>query len=497
VAGASAARFDNGFVHDDVAMLAGGMVTDPSRVGEVFTSHTLVAHGPSAALPMDTYRPIPLLTFFWDAWLSGTRPWAYHLTSLLLHLGVIAVLFMTIRELVPSASIWVQASASLFFGLSPQLVEAHVWINGRSDPLATLFGLAALLAFRRAARATGGGSWWRALLCASLFLLGLLSKEVLLFALPLFALGPIATGTWRQRAFRLLPLCAAACAYLGLRAGALGGLRSSRDSEQLRLALHNLPILWADGLRELFAPVHLYLRGLRDEYTALGTAQYLGVIVIVLAIGTGGWVVRKRLPVLTWSLGFYAATLAPASLISAVLWPGFGRFLYLPCAGLTLGLAQAFDAIERAVAERGAAAGARTSLRSRGALYALCAGYLAFLAVQQSIYTRDYHSEYALYAAALREAPGSASAHARMAAYQARLGKLDEALAGYRRAIELDGSEPSYPLQAVYFSMKARRFVEAQEIATHALVTLPERYSAGFQQLLARVRSGGSPPDGR
>jgi protein O-mannosyl-transferase len=495
-AGASAARFENGFVHDDVAMLAGGMITDPSRIGEVFTSHTLVAHGPSDALPMDTYRPIPLLTFFWDAWLSGKQPWSYHLTNLLLHLAAVTVLFMAIRELVPAASIWVRAGAGLFFGLSPQLVEAHVWINGRSDPLATLFGLGALLAFHRGARATGGGVGWRVLLAATLFLLGLLSKEVLLFALPLFALGPIAIGTWRQRAFCLLPLLAAACAYLGLRAGALGGLHSSRDTEQLRLALHNLPILWIDGLRELFAPAHLYLRSLRDEYHAFGTAQYLGVIMIALALGAGGWVVRKRLPMLSWSLAFYAATLAPASLITAVLWPGFGRFLYLPCAGLTLGLAQALDAIGRAVAERSTAAGTRIAERVRGVLAALFAAYLAFLAVQQSVYTRDYQSEYALYAAALRKAPDSASAHARMATYQALTGKVDEALAGYRRAIELDASEPSYPLQAVYFSMKARRFAEAQEIATHALVTLPERYAPGFQQLLARMRSGAPPADG-
>jgi len=496
VAGASAARFDNGFVHDDVAMLAGGVITDPSRIAEVFSAHTLVAHGAREVLAMDTYRPITLLTFFWDGWLSGKQPWSYHLTNLLLHLGAVTALFMAIGELVPAASVWVLASASLFFGLSPQLVEAHVWINGRSDPLATLFGLAALLAFRSSARSTGSGYWLRAVLGAALFLLGLLSKEVLLFALPLFALGPIATGPWRQRAFRLIPLGASACGYLGLRMGVLGGLRSSRDSAQLALALRNLPVLWIDGLRELFAPAHLYLRSLRDEYAALGTVPYAGVIMTALAIGAGAWVARKRAPLLSWSLGFYAATLAPASLISAVSWPGFGRFLYLPCAGLTLGLAQALVAIESAVTQRRAAGGAYGSIRARAALSVGSALYLGFLAIQQLAYVRDYQSEYTLYAAALREAPGSANAHARMAAYQGLLGETDEALAGYRRAIELDPSDPSYPLQAVYFSMKAGRLAEAQKIATHALVTLPERYSAGFQQLLARVRSGERPLDG-
>jgi tetratricopeptide (TPR) repeat protein len=481
VAGVSAVRFENGFVHDDVAMLAAGVITDPGRITEVFTSHTLVAHGPSQVLPMDTYRPISLLTFFWDAWLSGKQPWSYHLTNLLLHLGAVACLFMAIRELVPSVSSWALVTASLFFGLSPQLVEAHVWINGRSDPLATLFGLAALLAFRRAARATGSAHWARALLAALLLLLGLLSKEILLCALPLFALSPIATDSWRRRAWRMFPLAASACVYLGLRAWALGGLHSSRDSEQWALALHNLPILWVDGLRELFAPAHLYMRSLRDEYAALGTLQYIGVLVAALAMAAGGVLARKRLPVLSWSLAFYAATLAPAALISAVLWPGFGRFLYLPCAGLALGLAEALAAGERALVGRATAA-PRTRARMRATLSILSVTYLAFFALELMAYTRDYQTEYALYAATLREAPDGASGHARMGAYLALQGKVDEALAAYRRAIELDGSEPSYPLQAVYFSMKAGRLSQAQEIATHALVTLPERYSAAFQQ---------------
>jgi tetratricopeptide (TPR) repeat protein len=260
------------------------------------------------------------------------------------------------------------------------------------------------------------------------------------------------------------------------------------------------------------------------------------VLAAVLAVAACGLAARKRLPQLSWSLAFYAATLAPASLISAVLWPGFGRFLYLPCAGLALGLGQALAAIERAWVVRWNGAGAPvvqteqalTAIRSsadrggdlparpferagpvrwspdtpvvqraRGALAALALAYLAFLGVRQAAYTRDYQSEYALYAAALREAPDSANAHARMATYQAVHGKFDEALAGYRRAIELDGGEPSYALQAVYFSMQARRFDEAQEIAIHALVTLPERYSAGFQQLLARVRSAAPPAGAR
>ncbi len=488
VAGLSAGRFANGFVHDDLAMLRAGLIDEPSRIGEVFGTHALVAHGTSEVLPMDTYRPISILSFFWDAWLSGRSPWSYHLTNLLLHLACVSCVFALIRVLVPQASLWVVIGANLFFGLSPQLVEAHVWINGRSDPLATMFGLSALLLWQRTVKRSGSSASSQALselLVGLLFLAGLLSKEILLFTLPAILLWPARERTgWAARVRQALPFMLASAVYLGLRTWALGGLRSSRDVAQLREAAINLPMLWLDGVQELLWPTQLYLRGLREEYAALTTLAYSATVIGVLVIAALAFSARRRLPVLGWSLLWYALSLAPAALISAVLWPGFGRYLYMPCAGLALGVAEILAAGE---AKLISTTRADKQPWLRGGVLAACCLYLVFMSVRLVQYTRDYASERTLYARAITSAPERASGYARMAGLLVTEGKVSEAIPLYLQAIEREPSEPSYALQAIFWNLRSGQFSAAERLARAAQARAPADQVNAFRGLLMRA----------
>ncbi len=479
VAGFSAGQFANGFVHDDLPMLRAGFIDDPHNLAEVFRAHALVAHGSSELLPMDTYRPLSILTFFWDAWLSAKAPWSYHLTNLLLHLACAACVFAWTRLLVPQASLWVVAFATLFFGLSPQLVEAHVWINGRSDPLATLFGVGALLLWQQARKQLGSRRTLKAALAALLFLGGLLSKEILLFTLPAVVLWPaLESQSLVARVRAASPLLMAGVVSLALRSWALGGLRSSRDSTQLLEAAHNLPILWLDGLRELLWPTQLYLRGLHEEYASLRPWQYALLLGAIALLSWLGLVLRKRLPVLCWSLFWFAASLAPAALISALLWPGFGRYLYLPCAGLALGLAEGVAWAERKVRSSGP--------WWRATLIAVCAVYLLSFGLKLVHYTRDYADERTLYAAAIRHAPERAHGYARMAGLFVSEGKVDAAIPLYAQAVRLEPREPSYALQAIFWNLRVRNFSAAERLARAARTQAPAQADA-FTALLIRA----------
>jgi hypothetical protein len=51
---------------------------------------------------LDTYRPLPLVTFFWDAWLAGRDTWSYHLTNTVLHALVCVGLLELVRKLAPT-----------------------------------------------------------------------------------------------------------------------------------------------------------------------------------------------------------------------------------------------------------------------------------------------------------------------------------------------------------------------------------------------------------
>ena len=105
------------------------------------------AFAPPAGLAQwsyEYYRPLTVLSFLADRALSGRDPAGYHRTVWILHaLCAGAVYLLGIRLVRPHAA----ALGASIFAVFPLSAESVGWISGRSDVLATLFGvLAAALA---------------------------------------------------------------------------------------------------------------------------------------------------------------------------------------------------------------------------------------------------------------------------------------------------------------------------------------------------------------
>ncbi|MBU1432186.1 hypothetical protein KKF91_16745, partial [Myxococcota bacterium] len=342
---ASLGKLNNAFVWDDIPLLVkSDLLYDWANLPVIFGHDTMYAADGGAfakQAQLDTYRPITLLTFMLDAHLGGRDPLVFHLSSLLYHLLAVAALWLLLARLWRADWAWLPAAC---FGLHPLLGEAHLWINGRSDVLAGLFGFTALW--------LSLGRGWRPALGGALFLLGLMSKEVLLMALPVWALAMAwgwGAGFSRARlkaaAWALSPLILAALLYLGARAAALGGLKSSGGPEHLLMALGRVGWLLLDGLQSLALPLDTSLRYLMEDYARHATARFaLSWLALLLALAALlRW--RRRAPLVLIGLSLYAALLAPAALITGLRWYGFGRYLYLPFAGLLLALAPAVEAL--------------------------------------------------------------------------------------------------------------------------------------------------------
>jgi tetratricopeptide (TPR) repeat protein len=484
-------KFHNQFVFDDVYVVGGALIHEPRRIFEVFAAHALIAHGESATTPMDTYRPLSLVTFFWDAWLSGHEPWSYHLTNHLVHLSVVAGLFALARRLLPQASSATLAVVALFFGLSPQLAEGHVWINGRSDPLATLFGLLALLVWRGegSARPAPG----RQLGTGVLFFAGLLCKESLLFALPSLALWPAPPGQRAlERLRRLLPFAIAAGCYLALRSWALQGLHAAAGEQQLLGALRNVPVLWADGLSQLLAPSRLYLRSMRDEYGLLSAGQRAAVAALALACAALAFAARRRLPVLAWGLSWFACTLAPAAMISVLLWPGFGRFLYLPCVGLALGAGELLSRAGAALAGRFEGDPRRGRL-ARGLGGFAIAIYLLALGAQLATVTENYTDDKRLYLTAARAAPRPAYAYGSYGAARALAGDPRGAIAPLAMAVKLDPGDPAYLQGLANAYLRAGDPFGAAALLRSAIQRAPVQQAGDLRLLLVQALAAVDP----
>src|SRR5262249_46955753 len=140
-----------GFVSDDHKVLERGrLVGSLGNLPQVWTHDTMFNSDGGAfqaVATVDTYRPLTMTTFFVEVALFGRRPAPLHAVSVLIHLGCVLLAFAVGRRLGASDAAALLGAA--LFAAHPAVSEAVHWVNGRSDPLATLFFLAAVAAWLR------------------------------------------------------------------------------------------------------------------------------------------------------------------------------------------------------------------------------------------------------------------------------------------------------------------------------------------------------------
>src|SRR5215470_14784089 len=172
------------------------------------------------------YRPLVTLSFFLDLQVWGLRPFGFHFTNVLAHVAVTLTVLAISRRLM-SDELAAMTSA-LVFALHPLHTESVSFVSGRTDILATLFFLLAMVAYDHGRDERRGG-WLSWSLVA--YLLALLAKEVAL-ALPAVLvvwdwLVRRDLRSWRARsraAAHYVAYAAVTGLYLTFRGFALGGI---------------------------------------------------------------------------------------------------------------------------------------------------------------------------------------------------------------------------------------------------------------------------------
>ncbi|HET6332310.1 MAG TPA: hypothetical protein VFG30_03820 [Polyangiales bacterium] len=458
--------FRNGFVYDDTALIVDSRVIhEPRNLPALFVHSAMFASAQYSGgiTEVDTYRPVTIATFMWDAQLSGTSPWAYHLTNLIAHLICVWLVYRFALAALAERDRRFAIFAAAWFAFTPIPSEAHVWINGRSDVFATLFGLAGVLAWRRGLDSDGFRRFALLALASVGFLFGLLSKEVLLLCLPAIALWPERTpvGVIR-RALRCLPLAAAAVIYLAMRAHALGGMRSHQNAAQLSLASTRVPWLLFDGLMQSLVPTHVYQRLLYEEYGRLPSYLPLLAGIGLLLVIAAAVVFNRAAPAAGWGLLWFALPLAPIAIISTMFWPGFGRYLYLPCAGLAVTVATL------------AAYVARVAPRLQRFLTYTALGYGVVLIVVLQGFIASYRSSSALYTQAIEARPDLAFGYGALAASMStQLRDLESVARLLEIAERLDPSVPKYAIHHVQAELVLKHSDRAATLAEQALQRFP------------------------
>jgi tetratricopeptide (TPR) repeat protein len=469
VGAATAPKLGNAFVWDDLPLIAqGDFIHRPANALAVFGVDTMYAADGGVAQSMtglDTYRPLSILTFFVDAAISGRAPIAYHVSNLLAHLVCVLLVFLVARRLLPAHRAGLAPWAAALFGLHPILGEAHIWINGRSDVWCTIFVLLGLLAYLGAGLAAG-------LVAFVCFVAAALFKETALAVLPALLLLDV-------RGARRLPLVAAPAVYLALRASALHGLRVAAGAPHAEAALRHLGVLWLDGLTSILVPGRLMPRYLNEEYAALPDVVLWGALAAAAIVAVVVIVGRRRWPLGTFALTWYALGLAPAALVSCLAWYGFGRFLYLPLAILAIGIVDGVGRLQGALGRRGA------RLVAAGGL-----AYLALLGTRLALSTRSWDGSDAFYAAIIAESPRSSHGYGGLGRVDTERGAYDAAVPLLEKAVELAPTDHRYLNNLGTTVLRTGDPARAAAIARTGLLRFPRE--AKFEYLLALAEGAGA-----
>jgi Flp pilus assembly protein TadD/putative effector of murein hydrolase LrgA (UPF0299 family) len=287
---------DGQFVYDDrYQILKNPTLSSPQNIPRMFTQSVwqFMNQGDQEAVG-PYYRPLFNVALILNYQLFGFSVTGWHLSSLLLHLAVVLLVYALARR-------WglereTGFAAALLFGLHPVHSESVAWVSALPDPLAALFMLASLLLYERYHRMPYQS---RFVLTASLGLTSaaLLSKEVAV-ALPLFLVArelldqqqslPL-MARLGQALKRTWPFFAVVVGYMLLRYLVLGFISKTEPNAVGIPAWHvllTIPSILLGYLRMLFVPAPLaVMYGARYVETT-SDPRFWGAAIVVAAVAT-------------------------------------------------------------------------------------------------------------------------------------------------------------------------------------------------------------------
>lgn len=284
------------FILDDLPLiLMNETITSWKNWPALFVSQILPAQGMDVVAVH--YRPIYMLWLMANHQLFGmVLPW-WHLTSLLLHLLVIFLVYKVGVKVLREP--WTAALAALLFAFHPIHVESVSYVSASTDLLVTVFLLVAFLAYSRF-REQGASPWYLAasVLAAAL---AMLSKETAaIFPLALVAYElvrerPAGSRGWGNQLVWTLPFFGVVAAYAAVRTLLFGGNIGPGPGTDRLSALRDAPLVLLVYLRNLLWPVRLSFF-YPAEWSSQWTFSKGVALVLVLTVGALLWKRYKERP---------------------------------------------------------------------------------------------------------------------------------------------------------------------------------------------------------
>jgi tetratricopeptide (TPR) repeat protein len=431
----------NGFVFDDR-----GTIVENKYIADILanlpsffnSSYFIIAELEAS------YRPVATFSYHILYALFEFNPFGYHLSSLILHiLNVILIyaLMNLLQENKLSSLV-----AGLLFACHPVLTEAVNGISFNEDLLATFFYLLSFIFYLKLDPGDKKLKIGHYLLSLVFYLLGLLSKEMAI-TLPVIVLFydifirqapggdgfvPRIVQKLKRRIFLYLGYAAVSIFYLSLNfiiiTKAVDGQQFGYDNIGERLLY--LPDHIFNFIRLAILPVNLsadyafsYPKNFFEMYNLISV---IGVGVVVIS----SLVVYKKQKEVFFGIWWFLLTLFPVYNLIEIFNPMADRYLYLPLVGFCLVLSLLLtDLIPRKLTF--------APQKSKMVIVSLIVILLVAYSTTTIARNRDWKDGFSLWSKTLQTNPNSAAAHGNLGRAYLDLGQLNEAINEFRAALQI------------------------------------------------------------
>jgi len=396
------------------------------------------------------YHPVTWLSHMLDAELFGKDPGPQHLVNLLFHLANTAVLFLLLRRMTGAA--WRSYFAAALFALHPLHVESTAWISERKDVLSGLFFLTSIWAY----------VWWTArrsaaryLLLVLLFILGLMAKPTLVtLPLLLLLLDGWPLGRWTARPHRLLlekaPLFLIAAVFSVITYIVHEGAVAPLTQVPLPDRLANAVVVYGAYLRKTVWPNDL---AVFYPYPATIAWGALAVSAVALLGISAAVVLRRRSSgFLTTGWLWYLIMLVPMQgLVQVGAQAMADRYTYLSLVGIFVAVVWGTAELSRGWPWR------------RGVLAATAGLVFTGLTVTGHRQVGFWRDSGTLFSRALAVTDDNLVAHVNLGIHLKEHGRLEEAIAQYRKAVRINPYHPDVHYNLANALVAIGRFAESVE----------------------------------
>lgn len=446
--------FWNGFVWDDRILVQKNEATI-SRVSLTTAFFSDFWSTETESGTSNYYRPLVTLSYMLDYAVYGLHPSGYHATNLLIHAACVASLFYLLVLLGLSSG--GAALAAAVWAIHPAVAESVAWISGRTDSLATMFMLLAVVAAVRGCQVKGVGQRWIRHF-AAFFGAALLCKESAIVT-PLLAVVFLVLAGKRSRIDRnFLWTSMAVCAgWFLLRWSVLDRPVGTETGEGASSTIAVLSLLHIWGTL-VWPPVFRIEYGQSLTTQALIHGAFLGALLLLWM----GFVLGAKHGPRPVRYLYVAALVAFVPSIMAVFLKSMigSRLVYTSSAFALAGVGIGLRFQERTVAVR-----------------RVCMGVLVLLAVVTTQRARLWRSDTTLFSAALEATDPSTRNHLNLGIALFDDGDLGGALEHFSHEMDRAALDQSHYMRALLYTGLGCESL-AEEHLLKSLEANPNNYSA-------------------